>query len=179
MGRLPKKEEEKRLRLYNEGLPDTEIAKKCYVSRGAIKGWRKRRGLEANLSQGESFKDKKEHKERMKYYNQGLTDREIGKKVGLSKSGVAYWRRQYNLPANREVGDNDGQGGPSISQAEHNARLHLWKEGLTDREIAKKRGVTHTAIGEWRRKNDLDNSKRLTKEQRRRFRGALGLDEYF
>lgn len=176
--KLPPEEEKERLKLYNQGLNDGQIARKLYVSRDAIKSWRRSRKLPANAEQGEKpgISDK-EHQRRLDYYNQGLTDREIGEEVGLSKSGVAYWRGSYDLPANRERGDNDGQGGPSISKAEHNARLNLWKDGLTDREIAERRGVSHTAIGEWRRKHGLDNSKRLTKKEKERFKGALGITE--
>ena len=37
---------------------------------------------------------------RYQLYSQGLIDREIAEKVGVSSSAIAYWRQQGNLSAN-------------------------------------------------------------------------------
>ena len=49
--KLPKEEEEKRLKLYKQGSKDREIAEKCFVSRESIRYWRHSRGLKANYKQ--------------------------------------------------------------------------------------------------------------------------------
>jgi len=182
MVRLSKKEERKRLKLYNQGLNDVEMAAELNVGRHAVRGWRKRRGLPANVGPGETGSiPEEEHKERLKYYNQGLSDREIGKKVHLSKTGIAYWRETHGLPANisRDAGGAHGKGGAVLTEKEHKARLKLWKAGLDDKEIAEKRDIETQTVRKWRRKFGLDDSQRLTKEQKRKFKGALGLDKLF
>lgn len=45
MAKLSEEEEQKRMMLYNQGLSDTEIAKKCGVASSAIAEWRLRRKL--------------------------------------------------------------------------------------------------------------------------------------
>ena len=177
MGKLPPDEEKKRLELYNQGLNDVQIGKEVYVTRYAIRSWRQTRGFPPNMKRGEKPRvPEKEHRLRLKYYNQGLNDTEIGEEVGLSKTGVAYWRGAHNLPANAESGGAHGKGGAYITKEEHQKRLNLWRLGLTDREIGKKRGVSHTAIGNWRHNNNLDDSERLNKKEQH-LKGALGLEE--
>jgi hypothetical protein len=45
MAKLSEEEEQKRIMLYNQGLSDTEIAKKCGVTSSAIAEWRLSRKL--------------------------------------------------------------------------------------------------------------------------------------
>ena len=47
-GVLSLDEEERRFKLWLQGLSDVEIARKLGLSKEAIRGWRKRRGLPAN-----------------------------------------------------------------------------------------------------------------------------------
>lgn len=51
----------------------------------------------------------------------------------------------------------------AISQEEHESRLALYREGLTDKEIAQKRNVHHMTILNWRKKHDLAAQNRKLK----------------
>lgn len=48
LGVLPKEEHELRMRLYNKGLIDKNVAKVCHVSKDAISQWRRTHNLPAN-----------------------------------------------------------------------------------------------------------------------------------
>lgn len=41
-----------------------------------------------------------EHQERLRLYNQGLTDGQIGAQVCVTKEAIYFWRRKYGIPAN-------------------------------------------------------------------------------
>lgn len=43
---------------------------------------------------------KEEHQNRLYWYNKGLNDKEIGKKVYKTKYAIFYWRKKNNLSAN-------------------------------------------------------------------------------
>jgi hypothetical protein len=63
-----------------------------------------------------------ERAERMRLYEQGLTDVEIGEKLYLATITVYSWRTKAGLPAN-------GQGGtPKISAKEHSRRLKIFDQ---------------------------------------------------
>lgn len=95
---LTAQEQEKRFKLYNQGLTDHQIGKLVFVTPSAIYHWRKKNNLKVN----KAFKEKEErklrkekaellikqrNKERIKLYNQGLKDVEIA-------STISRWRRK-------------------------------------------------------------------------------------
>ena len=99
------------------------------------------------------------NKERLKLYNQGLTDRGISdglKKIGcsLSISGVSCWRHLNNLKSNYN------QNIKTLSKEEHNKRLRLYNQGLNDVKIAKILNLTKGKINYWRRMNNLESKNR-------------------
>lgn len=99
--------------------------------------------------------NKRGSKERLRLYNQGLTDRGISdglKKIGcsLSISGVSCWRHKNNLISNYN------QNIKTLSKEEHNERLKLYNQGLSDIDIAKKLNLTRGKINYWRRMNNLE-----------------------
>lgn len=50
-----------------------------------------------------------EEKQRLELYNQGLVDREIAERLGMTKSGISNWRESRRLPANRKRRERTGQ----------------------------------------------------------------------
>jgi len=85
----------------------------------------------------------KEHKKRLAIYNQGLRDKEIAEKIGVSLDTIYRWRKAHGLPRNYERTANDA------------IRFSLYREGKTDREIATSVGIKKNAIWYWRKRNNL------------------------
>jgi transposase len=48
------------------------------------------------------FVTEEEQKTRLEFYRQGLSDKEISRRLNLSISAIWYWRRTLGLPANFE-----------------------------------------------------------------------------
>jgi len=91
-----------------------------------------------------------EEARRMKLYNQGLSDTEIGEVLGMTTSGVCCWRNSRGLPANR--------GKRSVREqdlATYERRLKMYHAGVSCREIARREGVTIGAIYNWRNGSGL------------------------
>lgn len=157
---LEENEHQRRLKLYKQGLNDREISEKVGITRSGITNWRKRNNLEAN----NNYKlTKKEHQKRMELYKQGLTDPEIAEKAGEKKTTISSWRNNNNLEPN-------STNGIKLSKEEHQKRLKLYNEGLTDNEIANERNVSTSSIYTWRTNNELPNnySKKLEQKNNKR-----------
>lgn len=98
---LPKEDEEKRMKLYEAGLKDTEIAEQCFVTSSAIYNWRKSRNLKAKNKRGSS--KRKEFSPIFKeLYEKGYNDRMIADHVCCSIPCVRHWRIDNNLPVNKK-----------------------------------------------------------------------------
>ena len=108
---LSEEEEKKRLDLYNQGMSDAEIAKRCYVIKSVVNGWRTRRGLPPNAPKGFQkgnkygcigrLSDIQENKRR-DLLKRGLNDTQIARIVGVENSTISQWRRSRGLPSNRK-----------------------------------------------------------------------------
>lgn len=77
-------------------------------------------------------------------HQQGLNDREIAEKEGVTRKVITGWRRYRGLPVNREKRD-------------YVERRALYEQGLSDGEIAKRLGFTRATINAWRRNQGLPN----------------------
>ena len=108
---LSEEEEKKRLDLYNQGMSDAEIAKRCYVIKSVVNGWRTQRGLPPNALKGFQkgnkygcigrLSDIQENKRR-DLLKRGLNDAQIARIVGVENSTISQWRRSRGLPLNRK-----------------------------------------------------------------------------
>ena len=87
--------------------------------------------------------------ERMKLYEQGLSDVMIAEKQGVCLTTIYYWRQVRNLDPN-----------PTESERVNEIRMRLYEQGLTDSEIAKITNTTYNAVGAWRRRNHLPINER-------------------
>lgn len=113
---LTAQEQEQRFKLYNQGLTDPQIAKIVFSTPGAIYHWRKKNNLKANrMMKAEQKREKerrikkekaeslikKRNEERMRLYNQGLSDIEIAKLLNYHKTTISLWRKQMGLKRNK------------------------------------------------------------------------------
>lgn len=114
MNKLNKEQEQQRLELYKQGLKDKEIANLVGVKTVSIQSWRTKRKLKPNgkkgfqkgnqygrNSTGRPKLSKEEHELRMKYYMEGLNDRQIGELVFQHTSTIQGWRKANNLKPNK------------------------------------------------------------------------------
>ncbi len=101
---------EELVRLYNLGLNDRFLSKKIRTKFPEITFnvtnvlyWRKMNNLLANKTVGYVCKiDKKIEDEILSFYNQKLSDLEIGIAMGLNPGKIADWRFRNNLKVNRK-----------------------------------------------------------------------------
>lgn len=90
---------------------------------------------------------KEEHEKRMSLYNQGLNDREIGKRLYLSASAVRYWRRWNGLPANKTYW--------AITPEMDAEMRKMHQTGESDLAIARKMGLAKGTVYSWRCRKGL------------------------
>lgn len=80
-------------------------------------------------------------------YDQGLTDQEIARRLGLKTQTVTKWRWDMGL------GVNDAERRRPIVDG---ARLkQLYREGLTDRQIAAQMGLKVDTVRSWRQRRHM------------------------
>jgi len=82
-----------------------------------------------------------EEERRLLLYQQGMTDGEIARITGVTRSAIQKWRLQHNLEPR----------GIKMSRDDFEKRLELFKKGLSNREIARIEGVSEVAISKWRK----------------------------
>ena len=93
-----KQKHEQRIRLYESGLIDKEIAAECHCSEAAICSWRIRNGLPCNGNHLYRLPDIQE--KLFNCYQRGLGNAATAEELGLSTFQVQKWRDENNLPPN-------------------------------------------------------------------------------
>lgn len=84
----------------------------------------------------------KQHNERLALFWEGLCDREIGERLGVTGKTIANWRRPNGLECNPD---------PKLAaKPTEQARLEAHARGLTDAQIAAIEGVRRDNIKQWR-----------------------------
>lgn len=134
----------RRLRLYEEGLNDREIADEVGVCQATVCYWRNSRKLPPNHTANK----KRPFEERIRLYEKGLNDCEIADRVGVHQSTICQWRNGKGLPPNHTA-NKKGTGG------NFEERMKLYKEGLNDYEIAEELGVCQATVCSWRKRRNL------------------------
>lgn len=95
-------EHQKRMELYNQGLNDTEMSRRLYISPESVRYWRKINNLESNNPNRKATEEVQ--KKMLELWKEGLSDGQIAKKLGLSKWPVKDWRKKNHIPANFRAG---------------------------------------------------------------------------
>lgn len=80
-----KLEDHELMRLYKDGLNDSQIARELGVSATAIKHWRIKNGLKVS---------------KMDLWEEGKNDCQIAKIIGCTPSAICQWRKRNSLPRN-------------------------------------------------------------------------------
>ena len=80
-----KLEDHELMRLYKDGLNDSQIARELGVSATAIKHWRIKNGLKVS---------------KMDLWEAGKNDCQIAKIIGCTTSAICQWRKRNSLPRN-------------------------------------------------------------------------------
>lgn len=150
---LSAQERQRRLRLYEQGLSDAEVAAILGIQRKTIRKWRYRNGVPAN-PQRYPFRAERDRQYKS-CYQHGLNDTESARILNVSPSTVTAWRNRKQLPSNarRE------RKGP-ITKSENQERMRLYEEGKTDAELAQIIGIDPSTVSQWRRRRNLPPNKR-------------------
>ena len=82
-----------------------------------------------------------ENQRRMELYHQGLTDREIARRVYVCVPAVRAWRKSRGLPGR--------SGRPQLPEEEQKRRMALLRSGKTMAEAAAELGVTERTLKSW------------------------------
>lgn len=89
---------------------------------------------------------KEQEEERLELYNQGLTDGEISKIVGVESVTIYSWRQARKLKSNHPV---------NLSETEEQKRIKLYLLGKSDSELATICQRSRGTIASWRRRRGL------------------------
>lgn len=82
----------------------------------------------------------------LKYYNEGLSDYEIAKRVNRHSSTIYKWRKRNKLKPNHDV---------RLTEEQFKDIKEMYLTGLNDFEIGEAIGTGHCNIHYWRKKNNL------------------------
>jgi len=137
---LSEKEENERMRLYNLGFDDKQIAEKMNISKEAVNSWRNLRGLDSNFKSIIDMFDKNIKQ----FYDKGYSDKDIADKIGCSKSTIKLWRHQKDFKPNINA---------VLSKNQIEYRKELFNKGLSDKEIAEILGLKVVSVKIYRRKH--------------------------
>lgn len=182
----PKKKTKKdyRLEFYKLGLNDRQIAKEVGLHIISIYQWRIKRGYpqqknktidmekleEVRKLQEKVMATKEVTKipqeiERERLYNAGLSDMEIANEQNIHCATVQAWRHNNNLPPNFEQ-KQEMPISEDLKDSEEN-RMKLYKEGLSDMEIARIFNLHYSTIHKWRMLKNLppNINRQLTAER--------------
>lgn len=85
-----------RLKLYNQGMDDDEIAKIEGASSATVGQWRINKKLPKHIDHRKKNLEEL-HKKRLELYNKGLTDEEIGKELNTKVKTITAWRWKQKL----------------------------------------------------------------------------------
>ncbi len=130
------------------GLPETlQDPKRCprYIPDGKRRKMPKREEREPKAPP----EDPAWYKEARVLYDQGMTDREIAERIGISDSKVYHWRhRKEKLPL------HPSHHGPDC-RCDWDKAMEMHRRGCGDAEIAKEVGCARNTVYRWRMKHDL------------------------
>lgn len=160
-GELTAEQSANRLALYQNGLNDHEIAAEQGVDSTAICGWRKRRGLPANLPPGRGRPiDAALKRQCIVMLERNISPTTIARELSIGYSSVSRWRTELLIrrpelrqtsPGPRPVPRHpSGRAYSRFHPARRRRAFELYAEGLCDIEIARELVVHRSQVSEWR-----------------------------
>ena len=101
-------------------------------------------------------------KERLELYNQGLSYREIARRLNVDTGTIQKWASIRGLKSNYKKGAHYIQEKrvSFLPEEENQKRMDLYKQGLTDQAIANKCFVCRCTITHWRKTRGLKVNKK-------------------
>ena len=108
MQRLSEKENAERMKMYESGMTDKDMAKVLAISVHSIYTWRRKRNFSPNYkvvhgkqnSKHSTYLSEEKHYKRLELYNKGMTDEEIAKECNVCKQAIYAWRKVNGLSKN-------------------------------------------------------------------------------
>lgn len=98
--------------------------------------------------------DQDEHNRRYALYRRGMSDDEIAKALGTTEAAIHNWRWRAGLRANcRRRTCN------SLAPGEEGQRMALYRQGLSDGEIARELGLKRQTVAVWRYRRHLPSNR--------------------
>ena len=140
------KEDKIRLKLYNKGLSDKEIAEKLYLDTSTITAWRRHNKLSPNPPPNAKQKHKFDTTRAKELYDKGMNDIQISTTLDINKIAIRMWRNANDLPVIRK----------QLNHIPHDEVMKLYNEGLSDGAIARQLGLSSNTIVAWRKRNNLE-----------------------
>ncbi|WP_370312500.1 helix-turn-helix domain-containing protein [Sagittula sp.] len=102
------------LRLYREGLLDSEIAERLGVSRSTVWNWRQGLGLSAIGRKGRPYLV--DDAQARILHARGLSDTAIAAALGRPRRTITRWRRTAGLPRNGFERSGQAPAAPPVPQ---------------------------------------------------------------
>lgn len=93
--------------------------------------------------------DDTQHAARQRLYDLGMTDRQIGQKLGVTHVAIRAWRRVRGLAGNGR------SGGQALPRRQHEERMRFYRLGWSDSRIGRACGCSRFAVWKWRRDHGL------------------------
>src|SRR3989338_8813729 len=147
----PNKQELKRM-YVKERMSSIKIAEKLGVGNATVRDWLKENEIktrdrsEARLPEGVT-KPTKEELERM-YIDEGMSIGKMEKKLGVSKTGVFRWLKEYDIERIRAKRLSEGFTKPTKEELE---KMYI-DERMSTHKIGEKLRVNHKSVNRWLKK---------------------------
>lgn len=138
-----------RRELYDQGLSDGEIAKRCGIHRTGVVHWRKKAGL-PNNGKVRQVKAEAALLELRRLYDLGMSDSAIARQTDSDQGSVTRWRAKAGLPPHTVCLSR----GYLTSEARAR-RMVLYQLRWSDHAIAAYEGVALSVIWGWRKRIGL------------------------
>ena len=142
---------EKIIEWINEGLTQEEIAQKLEVSQTAINYHVKKLRAEGKLPKSKKTRNNSEEREKryeqiIQWYNEGLSQREMAQRLGITKSVVA---RYIDILAKEGIVKEWSETESEKLEQQLEKTIWLYNRGTSNDEIAKILGVSNSTVGNY------------------------------
>jgi transposase-like protein len=132
--RKPRINVEELIKLYNEGLNDSEIARRMGITSAKVRYWR----IKLNLPSKHRCKLKVDVNRIIELRSKGYPMHRIARELGVSFGTIEYWFHKLNIKPLRVR---------RVRRIDRMQLVKLYYDGLTYREIADRLGISPFTVG--------------------------------